>query len=290
MSFLEVVVTGASGFVGRAVCAELLERGVVAQAASRAGTPGIPGVRDLRVRDYGRLDPSAGAICIHLAGEARVRRSPADAEIERVSALRIAQGLAASGFAHVIFASSAQVYGDRVVEPRRETDRVDPVGAYAAAKLDTEQIFLDSGHGIARLSNVYGPGMSPETVISALLRQIPGKAPLRVHDLSAIRDFVHVRDVARGLVELALTRSRGIFNLGTGIGTSVAELAAVLARQAGQEGRSVEATMPNASRSHLVLDPTKMRDALGWEAKIRLPEGLEDLLRKRLSVRGETQE
>ena len=127
--------------------------------------------------------------------------------------------------------------------------------------------------------------MSPETVLSSLLRQIPGRGDLRVRNRSPVRDFVHVEDVARGLADLALSGLEGTFNIATGIGTSVGDLAAYVAKQAGESDREVVAIAPNPAPSWLVLDPTKMREAMGWKAAIGLLQGVEDLVREKLSAR-----
>jgi nucleoside-diphosphate-sugar epimerase len=277
-----VVVTGASGFLGRAVCAELAARGAVVYGVSRTACGSVPGIRFHHVREYGETPTPAGARCIHLAGNNNTQNIADRVEAERNATLQLAGRLATAGFARVIYASSAQVYGDQIEGARRENEPVSPATPYAKIKRAAEEVFLAHGHLVARIANVYGAGMSTANVLSDLLRQIPGEGPIRVHDTTPVRDYIHVRDVARGLAHLVLREGAGIFNLGTGIGTSVGELAALLLKQVGEQGRSV---IPRDKRpSWVVVDPRKMKATFGWEPTIHLVQGLEDLRSRRERV------
>lgn len=278
-----VVVTGASGFIGRAVCAELLARGAVVLAVSRSLQPAVEGLSLHRLEDYADTPLMRGSVCLHLAGTSRAQDVESNFAAELDATLRIAQRLAA-GFARAVYASSAQVYGDGVREPRREDEAVAPAGPYARLKRAAEEVFLAQGHVVARIANTYGPGMSPANVLSDLLRQVPGEGEVRLRDLRPVRDYIHLRDVARGLADLACGAAPGVYNLGTGIGTSVGELAGLLLRQAGEERRPVVAAEPGGRSSSLVLDPSAAAAACGWRPSVRLAEGLTDLLRHRTSV------
>jgi len=279
----DVVVTGASGFIGRAVCGELLRRGVTVYGLSRTKHTGVPGVQCRLVQEYDQFCASSGAICIHLAGESNPKHVAENFLDMKDSTIALARVLATRGFARVIYASSALVYGDRELEPRREVDPLNPLGSYGALKAAAEEIFLAHGHGVARLANVYGPGMSPVNLLSDILKQIPGVGNLHVCDITPVRDYVHVTDVARGLADLALGKARGAFNLGTGIGISVGQMAACLAKYAGEEGRAVVPRVANHQTSVLVLDPSKIRKAFGWTAQVELSTGIRELIEWRPS-------
>lgn len=276
----DVVVTGASGFIGRAVCAELQRWGVLVSAVGRAPDPNMPGVPYLRVAAYEDVRAPQDAVCLHLAGENNAKRSasfPGAAD----EAVALARHLVQDRFARIVFASSALVYGDGSPEPRRETDPVAPRGAYAVMKRAVEAVFLGQGHVAARLANVYGPGMAATNIVSDILTQIPGAGPIRVHDASPVRDYLHLDDVAAGLAALALGDATGIFNLGTGVGTSVGQLAACLATIAGEEGREVLSEVTPRPTA-LVVDPHKMGEVFGWRARVGLADGLRALVDARI--------
>jgi len=279
----DVIVTGASGFIGKAVCEELLKRCVTVYGLGRTKLAGVTGIQYYQVQRHDQFRAPSGAICIHLAGENDPKHVAANFQDEKDSTITLAQMLATRGFARVIYASSALVYGDRVSEPRREVDPLNPLGSYATLKVVAEDIFLAHGHGVARLANVYGPGMSSVNLLSDILRQIPGKGVLHVYDTTPVRDYVHVTDVARGLADMALGKATGIFNLGTGTGITVGQLTACLARYAGEEGRAIVPRVTNHQPSTLVLDPSKMSETFGWKAQVELPDGVKELVEQRLS-------
>jgi UDP-glucose 4-epimerase len=95
-----------------------------------------------------------------------------------------------------------------------------------------------------------------------------------------VRDYIHVSDVARGLADIALGETRGVFNLGTGTGTSVADLLGKLIRLRGQSGRTViSQVLADSKPSTLILDSSKMRTSFGWRPIVALSDGLGKLLK-----------
>lgn len=275
------VVTGVSGFLGRAICGELVARGAEVYGVSRTLCGTIPGVRSYRVREYEETPAPTGAVCIHLAGSNDAQNVADRIANERDATLHLAHRLATAGFVRVVYASSAQVYGDGIQDARREDEPLSPGSPYAMVKRAAEEVFLAYGHVVARIANTYGSGMSTANVLSDLLRQIPGEGEVLVRDAAPVRDYIHVQDVARGLACLALCKSQGIFNLGTGVGTSVGELAAMLLRQVGQEGRPVVQLAHGRRPSWMILDPHRMKATFGWAPTIQLEQGLKDLLNQR---------
>jgi nucleoside-diphosphate-sugar epimerase len=164
----------------------------------------------------------------------------------------------------VVYASSAAVYGDGVSRPRRTDEPVIPVNAYARAKAICEAEVLAAGGAVARLANLYGPGMAANNVISDILRQIPGTGPLTVRDGAPVRDYLWVDDAARGIADLASTRA--------------GEVARIALDLAGQSERQVVASAPTVTPSHLILDVSATVAMLGWRSKVSLEEGLKALL------------
>jgi len=127
--------------------------------------------------------------------------------------------------------------------------------------------------------------MSENNVMSAILRQIPGSGVLSVMDAGPVRDFISADDVAEGIVALALRHKKdgntgGLYNLGTGIGTSIGSLACMALEIAGQSDRRVETKSTTSTQSSLVLDYSQTTQDCGWEPKTTLLQGLNELLKK----------
>jgi UDP-glucose 4-epimerase len=273
------VVTGASGFLAGFVARALARRGESVLAVSRRPAS-VAGVQTQQVRAYGDLIPSRGSTLIHLAEPNSippVEEHAGEHEAQMSDALA---ALLAKGWAHSVYASSAAVYGDRAMTMRSIGDAVSPSTAYARAKLDCEALIGKADGSVARLSNVYGPGMAANSVISEILDQIPGERDIRIRAASPVRDYMWVEDAAEGIAELATRGSQGVFNFGTGRGTSVGELCRTILRLAG-ENRAIAESAPRGSPSHLVLDIADTTARLGWAPKMSIESGLQKLMASR---------
>jgi len=260
----DFVVTGASGFIGKAVCDLLARSGHRVFAVSR------------------RLEALSSAperaSCVHLAGSSVPAEVESDPQAHAQAAETLTKKILDLRFRKVVYASSAAVYGDRAEQPRTENSPVDPRSAYARLKLAQEAAFLASGHVVARLSNVYGPGMSRENVLSRILDQLRQSGRVKLRELVSVRDYLFVSDAARALADLASSDLQGVYNVSTGKGTRVDELVSLMARL---EGRTIALASETAGApSTLVLEPRKIAEDLGWRAAVSLEEGLASLLSK----------
>lgn len=258
-----VVVTGSSGFIGSALCARLESSGVRVLRASRGGP----------------LPAAPGAVCVHLAASNDPRDIEARYKENRRESLELGRRVLGAGYARVVFASSALVYGDAEASPRREDSPLAPTSAYGRLKREVEALFGGAPHAVARISNVYGPGMSPVNVFSHILAQLRSGGGVRMRNLSSVRDYVFVSDVAEALAALATSDAAGVFNVSTGRGTRVDELVVLLARLTGRTGASAVAEDPDPPPSVLILAPDRIARTLGWRAKISLEEGLGALIK-----------
>ncbi|MBK7354716.1 MAG: NAD(P)-dependent oxidoreductase [Propionivibrio sp.] len=277
---MKVVVTGASGFLaGYVLRALALREGVELAAVSRTCIP-----QATLVPDYSHSP--AGDVLIHLAencDRAEVEEA-GEAYEEGVNATLTA--LLAKGYSRVVYASSSVLYDGADLSMRSPEAAIRIVDAYTRIKRNSELAVLNSSGGVVgRLSNVYGPGMSEKNVLSTILRQLGNRDALEVMDTEPVRDFLWVEDAAEALVALALNDSRpaeygSLFNLGSGVGTSIGNLARLALEVVGQSDRIVKARFPSPGPSSLVLDCSKTAAACGWEPRTSLRQGLASLLNK----------
>jgi UDP-glucose 4-epimerase len=149
---------------------------------------------------------------------------------------------------------------------------------YTRSKLINENIVLASGGAVARLSNLYGIGMSKNNVLSDIIAQIPGPGSLIVHDSSPVRDFLNIRDVCVALTRFAVSKYSGILNIASGHGTSVHRLVEIALVAAGQADRKVVSTKLVASFSSNILDIDATRTILNWKPEVDLVSGLTELV------------
>ena len=252
-----MVITGASGFLGHALSGRLVEGGFDVIPVSRRPLPGMQ-----TVRHYG--ETPAGDVLIHCAETAdRGAVNSLGDGYTRQSA-DVAAALAERFGSKTVYVSSGVVYGDEHELPCTTGMRVEGTDVYTRSKLVNEEIVLSAGGSVIRLSNLVGPGMSTATVLSDIIRQIPGTGPLRVRDDTPVRDFLSVSDAVSAFHLLIQRGHRGILNVGSGVGTSVRALAEMAMAAAGEFGRGVLATSPSARRSINVLDVSQTESLLGW--------------------------
>lgn len=263
----EVVVTGASGFIGQAFLKQARNEKFSTIGLARRRLQGL-----VSVASYADIPARNGAVLVHLAQGRDASSAFHDAEIE------LCRLLASRNWRHVVYASSAVVYGDEKQYPRQTNEPVRADSDYARVKLACEEIIESVGGTCLRFANLYGPGMAANTVISEILRQIPGSGPLLLRDVSPIRDFLWIDDAARCLAAVCSLTPGGVLNVGSGRGTSVGDVARLALELADETSRPVIGRISASSPSSLTLDISRTQSALTWSPQIDLRAGLSLLL------------
>ena len=188
-----------------------------------------------------------------------------------------------------LLVSSCAVYGEPRYLPTDELHPTDPLSPYAWSKLQAETAaFKNSGNGLSiaalRLFNVYGarqPRSSYASVISSFTECLAAGKPLTIYgDGRQTRDFVHVSDAAEALWQaLKKGEVEGVFNVASGRGVEIRELAEVMAELVDLEDVAVVFEEPREGDIRRSQgDYSKAKGAFGYEPKTRLREGLEELL------------
>jgi len=245
MKFSSVAVTGGTGFLGRHLLKKLLEMGLSIKVlcVKKEEAPGCDTViGDLR--DTASLSELVcGAdIVFHLAGQADVEKAEQDRitnfEVNVRGTLNLLECAKEAGTSKIVFASTSHVYGNAENIPVKEDSECRPVTIYGMNKLLAENLcgFYSRegafGCSIARMSNLYGPGMNVG-VLKELIARAKAEGCLTLKSTGEeLRDFLHADDAANALVMLAENGS-GIFNVGSGRGTHVREAAEIILRETG---------------------------------------------------------
>ena len=231
---MSVVVTGAAGFLGRALVASLVTDGIPVLAIDRRPPPAGPGITPLRAdlldRDPAVTDALRGADAVfHLAGRSGVRDTGpvADAARIRDNVHATAAVLAAVPAGRpLVVTSSSSVYGGAAARPSRESDPLHPLGAYARSKAAVELLCAGRPVAVLRPFTVVGEGQRPDMALARWIAAVRAGEPITIlGSLGRTRDVTDVRDVIRA-ARLAAERGLvGPLNVGTGRPRTLAELA-----------------------------------------------------------------
>jgi UDP-glucose 4-epimerase len=309
-----VLVTGGAGFIGSHVVPMLLERGdrvrlldnMTRGDRQRIAAWQETGRVELIEQDvrYGNAVHAATVGCdavVHLAAVS-INKSLADphesVDINLVGTNNVLSAAADLGVRRVVYASSASVYGNPRKLPMSEDDLPAPLTPYCISKLAGEHLadFFARGSAMTwiglRFFNVYGPGQKTTAYYTSVINHFvarlrAGEPPVIDGEGKQSMDFVHVHDIARAVV-MALdadpAKANTVVNVGTGISTTVEELARTLIAAVG-----VDVEPQFAPRDVLVsrraADIRRAADVLGWAPTIDVATGMKDLVDREIGAR-----
>lgn len=284
---LPVLVTGATGFLGRAVVGALHRAGYPVRAAGgpRSGGAGVTLALDLR--DDAQLHDAMHGVqaVIHLAAIGATRAEHDDvatAEINALGALRVARAATAAGVARLLAASTHAVYAD---QPGllHESSALGPRGIYASAKLSGEWLAAAActdrtSCTTVRLFNLYGAHAPPENVVQRFATALGAGAPIALAaPADRLVDLLHVDDAADTLVTLLGCRALPpLLNLGTGIGTPLVAVAHAVARVLGMPEPGIGAADGGTYLHDRVACVARLRSVVPSFAPRAVARGLHD--------------
>lgn len=238
---MAVVVTGAAGFLGRALVADLAAAGTPVVAVDRRPLDEPPGVVAVRADLLDRHPAVLAALrdadaVLHLAGRPGVRDAGPAAEAPRardnVAATAAVLAAVPTGTPLVV-TSSSSVYGGAAGRPSREGDPVRPRGGYARSKVAVEALCAARGGAVAVLRpfTVAGEGQRPDMALARWIAAVRSGRPIEVlGSPGRTRDVTDVRDLVRAVRTAAERGITGTVNVGTGHPRPLADLAAAVCR------------------------------------------------------------
>lgn len=305
----KIVITGGAGLIGSHIADLLADEGAAEivvfdnftrgcrENLARASASGKVAIveGDIRDRDALAAVMQGAALVFHQAAIritqcAQEPRLAVDVMIN--GTFNVLEAAVEAGVRKVVAASSASVYGLAEVFPTREDHHpYDNRTLYGAAKLCNEGLLrsFHDMHGLdyvaLRYFNVYGPrmdiwGVYTEVLVRWMERIAAGRPPVIFGDGSQTMDFVHVEDIARANILGARAEvTDRVFNIASGTETSLRELARLLLRVMGSElGIEYGPERKVNPVSRRLADTTAAREALGFESRIGLEEGLAGLV------------
>jgi len=309
LDFFEILVTGGAGFIGSHIVDRLLDEGFKVRVLDNLSTGDITNLAQHQnkksfqfiegdIRNFDLLKKTVKGVdaVFHEAALVSVTRSVENPLLSNeVNVTGTVNLLKACVDAHVkrfVYASSCAVYGDTETLPNHEKMAPKPLSPYAVDKLAAEnyaKVFHDV-YGLETVSlryfNVYGPRQKygPYSgVISIFInRLLENKPPIICGDGEQTRDFISVKDVVEANM-LALSKRKAVgevFNISTGEATTINNLTETIQKIMGKTSLKPVHTEPRPGDiKHSYGDITKAKKNLEYEPKVRLENGLSELVK-----------
>lgn len=295
---MKVLVTGGAGFIGSHVVDRLVEEGhevVVVDNLStgkrkhvnRAARLYKVDIQSWRLERIFRNERPN--VVIHLAAQVSVRKSVedpvVDAQVNILGTMNVVHQAVLHGARKVVFSSSGgAIYGEQETYPAPESHPTNPLSPYGISKLCGEHYvsYFQRTSGIQtvclRYANVYGPRQDPEGeagVVAIFIQKVlNNEQPIINGNGRQTRDFVFVDDVVEANLAVMGQQTKGVYNVGTGVETSINELFRMVADLTGASAKEVHGPAKKGEQMRSLVDSTKIRQELGWEVKVDLAEGL----------------
>lgn len=299
-----ILITGATGFIGRALTRRLLRDGtrlalVTRPSAARAVAAEVgpaATVHAAALEDADALRHVVGLVrpevIYHLAALTDPARDVRNVDVALMTNLRatiaLAEAVLGVGVRVFVAAGTAEEYGRSDV-PMHEDMPLRPLSPYSAAKA-AASLWLKMMHDTFGLPAVvlrpflcYGPGQAPPRLVpSAILHAIAGRDFPMTEGLQ-LRELTYVDDVVDGFVRAAATPAAlgEAINLGSGVEHTVIDIVTEIYRRAGRGGRPLPGALPTRSNEmrRFAADGSKAARLLGWRATTPLGDGLDRTIR-----------
>lgn len=295
---MNILITGAAGFIGSHVADRYLELGhrvIIIDNLVTGREENIPAraqfykmdICDEKIADV--FQKEKPVIVNHHAAQMDVRKSVSnpiyDARVNVLGGLNLLQNCIKFGVQKFIFASTGgAIYGEQDYFPADEQHPLRPLSPYGITKLTTEKYlyFYQQSYGltytILRYANVYGPRQNPhgEAGVVAIFseRLLSGKQPIINGDGLQTRDYVYVEDVVEAN-ELVLEKGDNkIYNIGTGIETSVVQLYKYIVSASGIHMTEVYGPAKPGEQKRSLLSSEFIWKDLGWKPTTPLELGI----------------
>jgi len=208
-----------------------------------------------------------------------------DAQVNVLGTMNVLQLAVRYGCRKVVFSSSGgAIYGEQETFPAAESHANNPLSPYGISKLCGEHYlsYFQRVSGIPvvslRYANVYGPRQDPEgeagVVAIFIQKMLNSEQPIINGNGRQTRDFVFVDDVAQANLAAMGQDAHGVYNVGTGTETSVNVLFRMLAGLTASSAKEVHGPAKAGEQIRSVVDPSRIKQELGWEVKVDLAEGL----------------
>jgi UDP-glucose 4-epimerase len=290
----KAIILGAAGFIGINLAHTLVKRGWEVICFDCVDSTHWPNQVQRILGDFAQmppvlLDQMDQAVVFHLISSCRPSTNTdniVDAvNYDVVSTLRYLEHCRSKALRWVYVSSGGTVYGHNDANTIVETASTKPICSYGVVKLTIEYYFSlyhqlhQTDSVIVRLANPYGPWQHPQRgqgLVAALIYKALKNDTIEVWGSGEnVRDYIYIDDAIAGILAVAETGQSGeIYNVGTGIGTSINELISAIQKQLQLDIRVNRVTARSVDVKRNVLNIQKVTDKTKWKPAVDLGEGI----------------
>lgn len=296
---MKILVTGGAGFIASQIADEYIEEGHDVYILDNLSTGFEKNVNpEAKFINSDITSPSIinlfekekFDLVNHHAAQIDVRKSVADpifdANTNILGTINLLQACVKTGVSKFIFASTGgAVYGEQEYFPADEIHPTNPVSPYGITKLAIEKYlyFYKNEYGlkytILRYANVYGPRQNPfgEAGVVAIFtsKLLKNENPVINGDGKQTRDYVFIADVVKANLITLNDANSEIYNVGTGVETSVMQLFYMLNQIAGSKAKEMFGPAPKGEQARSVITSEKLFKAFNWKPSVKIEDGLQ---------------
>lgn len=277
---MTIIIFGGAGFIGRYLKERLLTLGHDVVVVDLNGIPSIDICDKRRINDiFKSIKPD---LVFHLAANTNVPLSVEDPLFDFRS-LEGSMNIISQGVP-IVYVSSGFVYGNTKNRPTKETEPFQVTAPYGIVKHTVESYLKFYGdvknlpYVIVRPATVYGPRQVKGAMADYFNKLESGEQAVIYGEKT--RDYLYVEDLIDALILLMDKLDGGIYNVGTGVETSLTDLYSKIAKLLGKEDKPIRGYPRHGELNFYSLDSSKLR-ALGWKSKYNLDKGLKLCLKER---------
>ncbi len=297
---MNILVTGGAGFIGSHIVDALIEKGrkvsVIDNLSSGSkdnlNQKAIFYKRDITDDISDIFEKVRPEVVFHLAAHIDLRESVKnpifDANSNIIGSLNILENMRKFGSKKIILSSTSATYGDDVKIPTTESENENPNSPYGITKLTVEKYmqFYKKVYGIEfvslRYANAYGPRQNPkgEAGVIAIFTDkiLTGDQPIINGTGEQTRDYLYIKDIVKANMLVFEKNVSGIFNVSTGVETSVNDLFRKIVELTKMIVKEVHGPAPPGERMRSCISHEKIKKEFGWEPDYNIDKGLKETI------------
>ena len=302
---MNILITGGAGFIGSHIIDQLINKNHNITVLDNLSTGNINNIihhiekdkitfikGDIRNTKHLQKATKNIETIIHLAALISVEESKQKPtlyhQVNLTATLKLLKTAIQNKIKHIIFASSAAVYGNPIKLPIKENHPLNPLSPYATTKIAAEyyiktyQNLYNIKATILRIFNAYGPRQKYNPyagVITIFINNALNNKPLTIYgDGNQTRDFIYVKDVAKAFQIALESKTQGTYNIATGKPTTINKLAQIIKQLINPNIKIIYEKPRPGDIYHSYADISKAEKELGFKAKTTLKKGLKETI------------